>query len=270
MANVSGVTRHFTTAQEGFTTTLSGSVSAGAATVPYNSLAGYTDGDEIALVIEPGTANEQTVIGTKSGTSMVNCVWTEGTNQPHAAGSTAVDYVSATQQSAQTKGTLVGHNQDGTHKPFAESGIVPTAAIQNGAVNDSKLDASAGAIAGAWQTWTPTLTGFSSNPANTSYRYRKVGKTVELALSQGTNGTSNSTAFTISLPFTAATITNMTWVSPPALVVDNGTFSTSVLGVGFINSGATTMIVSRDANGAGFTASGGKRITQMSITYETA
>jgi hypothetical protein len=76
------------------------------------------------------------------------------------------------------------------------------------------------ALGGAWSNWSPTLTGFSANPTNSVYRYIQYGKTVFIAINQGTNGTSNAATFTISLPVTAATITNMQWVSVTAQSVD--------------------------------------------------
>lgn len=114
-------------------------------------------------------------------------------------------------------------------------------------------------------TWSPTITGFSSNPTGV-YRYSKVGKQVTLFINQLTNGTSNSTAFTISLPFPAATITNMAW-SNIMQSVNNG-----VSGIGWctILSGGTTINLYRDADGNAWTASGTKRTLALQISYEAA
>jgi len=119
MANVSSVTKHFITGQEGFTTTLASTISSGAATVPLNSVSGYTNGEQVAFVIEPTDDDKKQVFtGTidTSGVQVTGVVWTEGTNQTHNAGVTVVDYWTATHQAALVKGTLVDHSQTGAHE----------------------------------------------------------------------------------------------------------------------------------------------------------
>lgn len=118
MADLSGVTTNFyATAQEGFTTTTSSSTASGATTVALNGVGDYVDGDVVALTIEPASASaKQVFTGVISGLNVTNVKWTEGTNQAHAAGSTVIDYVSATHQALQTKGNLTHSNLDGTLK----------------------------------------------------------------------------------------------------------------------------------------------------------
>jgi hypothetical protein len=137
MPNLSGVTTNlYATAQEGFSTTTSATVLSGAATVSLNSTAGYTDGDIVVLVIEPASASaKQVFTGIKSGTSITSVKWTEGTNQDHAAGSTVVDYTTATHQAMQTKANLAHANADGSLK----DNIVTTAKIPDGNVTPPKL-----------------------------------------------------------------------------------------------------------------------------------
>lgn len=55
---------------------------------------------------------------------------------------------------------------------------------------------------GVGNTWTPTYTGFSADPASTLARYILDGKRCTLFVNTGT-GTSNATAFTMTMPFTA-------------------------------------------------------------------
>jgi hypothetical protein len=136
MANVGSVTNHFITAQEGFTTTTSGSVASGAATVGLNSVAGYTNGAAAAFVIEPTTPSKKQVftgIIDTAGVQVTGVVWTEGTNTSHAAGVTVVDYTTATHQAALTKGLLVEHNQDGTHADILLDKIYPVGSIYTNA-----------------------------------------------------------------------------------------------------------------------------------------
>lgn len=119
----------------------------------------------------------------------------------------------------------------------------------------------------AWTNWTPTVTGFSVLPTNTVYLYRRMGNTVELNIRQGANGTSNSTSFTISLPFTAATITNMVWVSSAYYAINN---NAGTSGIGTIASGATVISFGSDFAGSVWNANNGKRVTSCFISYQCA
>ncbi|RTL04224.1 hypothetical protein EKK58_11050 [Candidatus Dependentiae bacterium] len=144
MTNVSAVTNHFPSAEEGFTTTLSSTISAGATTVGVNSLSGYTTGEVATFIVAPTVASEKQVftgVVDTAGLQLTNVVWTTGTNQTHAAGTTVVDYVTATHQSQTSKGILVQHNQDGTH----------------GAVTATSV-ASSGAVSGTTGTFTSNIT----------------------------------------------------------------------------------------------------------------
>lgn len=119
MATVTAVTKHFPVPKEGFTTTAASTIGSGAATVPLNSVTGYTNGDTVVMVIEPASAtNKQAFTGVidTAGVQVTGVVWTEGTNTSHAAGSTVVDYVAATHMAMVTKGLLRDHNQSGYHK----------------------------------------------------------------------------------------------------------------------------------------------------------
>jgi len=114
--NVSSVTNHFTTANKGFITTLGGSITASAVTVPLTSVSGLTNGSVFTGIIEPGTAKEQEFTGLvdTAGVQITGVKWTDGTDVDHAAGSTIVDYVSTTGQNMMVKGILEHANQDGS------------------------------------------------------------------------------------------------------------------------------------------------------------
>lgn len=121
------------------------------------------------------------------------------------------------------------------------------------------------AISGSWTAYTPTLTGFSSDPTGGTYRYSKVGKWVALTVTQPTNGTSNATTFTISLPFTAASD-----AISIAAIVNN---TVDGMGVARITSTDYTVLKVYNAldNGYGtWTASGSKACRSTSIVYESA
>lgn len=119
-----------------------------------------------------------------------------------------------------------------------------------------------------WHPWTPTLTGWSANPTNCVYRYALLGKTCFFSIRQATAGTSDAVTAILTLPFTAATITNMLWMFP-AGVINSG--ASAVWGRGVISSGGTTINFGLSvAADAGFTASGDKRITACDGWYEVA
>ena len=118
-----------------------------------------------------------------------------------------------------------------------------------------------------WLDWNPTQVGFSANPTSLVNRYKFDYASCSLFIRQGANGTSNGTTFTLSLPFSARTITNMSWGSS-GTVVDNGAIPTTP-GLIRVLSGATLMEVFKDMATAAFTNVNGKRLSSMNIlTYE--
>jgi microcystin-dependent protein len=142
MTNISSVsTGFFPTAQEGFTTTTSGSVASGATTVGLNSVSGYTNGDYVVFVVDPTDTNKKQAFTGQidtSGVQVTGVKWTEGTNQTHSAGATVVDYETATAWALQRKGWKVEHNEDGTHNTVTATTITATGAIASsgGRVSD--------------------------------------------------------------------------------------------------------------------------------------
>ena len=180
MTNVSSVTKHFPSAEEGFTTTLSSTISAGATTVGVNSLSGYTTGEVATFIVAPTVASEKQVftgVVDTAGLQLTNVVWTTGTNQTHAAGTTVVDYATATHISQMSKGILEEHNQDGSH----------------GAVTASSVTSS-GAVSGTTGTFTDLAgTGIvdATNIADGAVTYGK--KTAKYQLSS-VSGNTNSTS----------------------------------------------------------------------------
>lgn len=117
MPTITSVTKYFPKAKEGFVTTLASTVAMSAATVPLNSVTGYTNGDTVVLVVDPGDASKKQVftgIVDTAGVQITNVVWTEGTDQSHTAGSTVVDYVTATHMSIVSAGILKHANPDGS------------------------------------------------------------------------------------------------------------------------------------------------------------
>lgn len=133
-SNVTLVTHMLPTVNEGFTTTLNGSISSGAATIPLNSATGLVNGSTFVGIIEPGAAAQQVFTGTvdTSGVQITGVVWTRGTNAPHAGGSTIVDYVTGTAINMITKWAAVEHNDNGTHKALTTTTLTTSGAITSG------------------------------------------------------------------------------------------------------------------------------------------
>lgn len=118
-----------------------------------------------------------------------------------------------------------------------------------------------------WMNWTPTVTGYSSVPTNAVYRFSIDGRKVYISVREVTSGISNATSITISLPVTAATITNQLWMYPAAYE-NNGVVSTT-WGRGVIVSGDNKVVFGiNPAQQDGFTASGKKRISAFDGWYE--
>jgi len=150
---VASVVKHFPSAQNGFTTTLASSISSGAATVPLNSVAGYSNGEVAVFIVDPADASKkQTFTGTidTAGVQVTGVVWTAGTNVAHSAGATVVDYAAATHISMMTKGLLVEHLQTGIHALTSSATLTSSKVITS--LNDTngneifKVGATASAV----------------------------------------------------------------------------------------------------------------------------
>lgn len=127
-SDVSSVTKYFSTAAEGFNTTTSGTISAGASSVGLNNTTGLTNGAVFVGIIEPGQTGQQTFTGTVdiSGSQITNVVWVRGTNVGHAGGVTVVDYVSGAAHNMTTAGILKQHTQAGAHTGIVTDTITAT------------------------------------------------------------------------------------------------------------------------------------------------
>jgi hypothetical protein len=136
-SDVSSVTNHFPTVNEGFVANLNGSILAGATTVPLSHTTGLTNGTVFVGVIELGDAKQQTFTGTVDvpGSQITGVKWTRGSDVDHATGVTVVDIVAGTGVNMTTKGISVSHNQDGTLK----DDTVDTDQIVDDAIETSKI-----------------------------------------------------------------------------------------------------------------------------------
>ncbi len=114
--------------------------------------------------------------------------------------------------------------------------------------------------------YTPTYTGFSADPTSNMVRFAIIGNLCKYYIRNGTAGTSNSNSFTISLPVTAATISNAVWEGIAA-VTDLGS-TQGPFGNLVIVSAGTTLSVQKDAIAPGWNNTAGKRVNAGNIEYE--
>lgn len=116
-------------------------------------------------------------------------------------------------------------------------------------------------------TFTPTYTGFSSNPSIVA-EWSKVGKVVTISFSCASRGTSNASTFTITnLPYTASSTASTQ--QGCAIVSDNSIWRNSD-GIWLISAGSSTIQFGYATNAVagGFTASGSKGVSCI-IQYLT-
>lgn len=117
-----------------------------------------------------------------------------------------------------------------------------------------------------WFNFTTTPTGFSANPTYIS-RFNITARMCTVAFRTLSAGTSNATTFTVSVPVTTATITNMFWGTNFWNSTDNSV-NTANPGRAYIGSNSTTITVGK-ANNAdnNWTASGTKEASFV-LSYE--
>jgi hypothetical protein len=127
-----------------------------------------------------------------------------------------------------------------------------------------------------WFNWSPTITGYSTNPTTTAYRWKCDGTMVTLAVREAVAGTSNATSKTYSLPCTALTLANTFWAGH-AVSVDNGNIVTATQGAGTVPiatsiataSGVSTFTAYPSASSTvAWTSTGTARVVFGSLIYE--
>lgn len=112
-----------------------------------------------------------------------------------------------------------------------------------------------------WFNWTATFTGFSADPTNVISRFCVNGRTVHFWHKENTNGTSNATTFTISLPVQAydhASIGGSQWTGACGYAVDNSAGINNARWS--IQDAASVIDLYPSSTSANWTNSGGKRV----------
>jgi hypothetical protein len=114
--------------------------------------------------------------------------------------------------------------------------------------------------------WTPTLTGFSSVPADSYYRFSLDGRECTIYIRQGHDGVSNSTGFTISLPILPAA--NPDFWGVLCIGTNNSDRMTTPAMVEILAATpALRVCKTTDGGTTSWTASGGKRLNYCKASY---
>ena len=112
---------------------------------------------------------------------------------------------------------------------------------------------------GQWVAYVPTWTGFSADPTSVTARYTLNGKMCSVYVVPGSQGTSNATTFTVTLPFNAKNV-----CAYVIRVADSGTWQTGLLTTA---AGSNIATVYKTTAAGAFTNSGVKG-TMFNILYE--
>lgn len=240
-------------------------------------------GDDLILTVNdpagtPGTKRTTvTQLGTYLSSQLsLNSGWTPVTDSWAYALADAIT-IPSDGTTVYQKGVKIRFKQGAGYKYYTASAVAATLltvlvnsdyTVANAAITDVAYSYAESPF--GWPVYfnfVPTLTGFSADPTTTVYRYKPSSGSMRIDIRQTANGTSNATTFTMTLPATAATVTNMVWISADASVVDNSAGVTTP-GAIFVSSAGTVMNIYTNQQAAGWTSSGGKRLAIGNITYE--
>lgn len=114
-----------------------------------------------------------------------------------------------------------------------------------------------------WYDWTPTFTGFSSNPSNPETTFTIINRTCFLRVYMMTTGTSNATGFTMTAPVPSGSnisLNSLAWY------VDNGA-NTYGGGMAYLPNASQIITLYTTGGSAGWTNSGSKSAS-FELFYE--
>lgn len=116
-----------------------------------------------------------------------------------------------------------------------------------------------------WFAYTPSFGGFSANPTG-QFRFRVTGVSVFVSIRMSVSGTSNANTFTVSVPITSSSALDIFTAIPG--IVDNGV--TEGPNQCLHSNGTATLTMQRNSSSTGWTTSGAKRITGITVQYQMA
>lgn len=112
-------------ATDAFATQLSAGITNADATIPLVSVAGLSTDTAVTLIIEPGTANQETIIGWVESNNIVNCArHVEGATIAHVLNAVVMCYQTAIDHNSLVDFLLESHNPDGTLNAAAVAAAV--------------------------------------------------------------------------------------------------------------------------------------------------
>ena len=124
MANITNVKKLTAVSQEGWQSALTSDITSGATIVTIDDLTGYTDGDTVVMVIDPGNSYKQAFTGVVdiAGSRITGVIWTEGTDVIHNSGAVIVDYVTATHYNMLSKRMQASYSSQYNVKEYGATG----------------------------------------------------------------------------------------------------------------------------------------------------
>lgn len=151
--------------------------------------------------------------------------------------------------------TVIGRFRAQLSATAAFNWSIPTAKVINRPIyNTDRLN------------WTPTITGYSANPASGIYEYVVNNNFVTAFFSEPSNGTSNATSLTETVPFTAASLASMVWDSIGNGLDNSAALATPVRSELAQASNVVNFYPNMSATST-WTASGGKRVKYTILIY---
>lgn len=166
--------------------------------------------------------------------------------------------------------------QGGSYKYFYVIGVASTTltvtggsdySVANSAITDNYYSKVSSPVSfPQWFNYTPTYTGFSSNPTGGANRFRIEGNTCFVQRRADSAGTSNSIQFFISAPVQSASGPADYWTGGFATVSDNSS-NQGTPGRVYIQAGTSTITIEKAFNNVDWTTSGTKN-AEFQFSYE--
>jgi len=217
---------------------------------------------------QDGTHSDITADSIAIPATDVNFGWLNVTDTWAYASATTITVPSGA-ASLYQKGDKLRLKQGGGYKYYYIVGVADTVltvtggsdfTVANSAITDIAISRASNPFGFPhWFNWTPTFTGFSTNPTGV-HRFSVIGDQCTVIIRHVGIGTSNATGFTVLAPIPCATVTNLT-ISTGVLATDNNATLTSPSMI-VISSAGTSFVMEKSwgSGAASWTNTSGKRI----------
>lgn len=127
--------------------------------------------------------------------------------------------------------------------PYVAPTSVSTGDVLTAARYNSDVVGNWATLAGAWSTWTPTLTGITLGNGTLEARYLQIGKLVvfNFYFKAGSTSTFSATNFSFTLPVAARFTADFTQTAFPCVIHDAG--AAVYIGIGVVGGGSASNTV---------------------------